>query len=92
MRISLPVTRPNVWRTFNHVCGFLDHCLPLLFWRESRPHALNISIAAAVVAERRSAVTPVGAKLATVTLQQAEVVLAAAGPAEAREAARAILG
>ena len=43
-----------------------------------------------------SAVTPVGAKLATVTLQQcrdaAEAVLATAGPAEAREAARAILG
>jgi len=43
-----------------------------------------------------SAVTPVGAKLATVTLQQcrdaAEAVLATSGPAEAREAARAILG
>jgi phosphotransferase system enzyme I (PtsI) len=43
-----------------------------------------------------SAVTPVGAKLATVTLQQcrdaAEAVLATAGAAEAREAARAILG
>jgi len=43
-----------------------------------------------------SAVTPVGAKLATVTLQQcrdaAEAVLATAGPVEAREAARAILG
>ena len=43
-----------------------------------------------------SAVTPVGAKLATVTLQQcrdaAEAVLTTAGPAEAREAARAILG
>jgi phosphotransferase system enzyme I (PtsI) len=43
-----------------------------------------------------SAVTPVGAKLASVTLQQcrdaADAVLATASPAEAREAARAILG
>ena len=43
-----------------------------------------------------SAVTPVGAKLASVTLQQcrdaAEAVLAASGPADAREAARAVLG
>jgi phosphotransferase system enzyme I (PtsI) len=43
-----------------------------------------------------SAVTPVGAKLASVTLQQcreaAEAVLATAGPAEARAAASAVLG
>jgi phosphotransferase system enzyme I (PtsI) len=43
-----------------------------------------------------SAVTPVGAKLSTVTLQQckdaAEAVLATAGPAEARAAAQAVLG
>lgn len=43
-----------------------------------------------------SAVTPVGAKLATVTLQQcrdaAEAVLATASPAQAREAAMAVLG
>ncbi len=43
-----------------------------------------------------SAVTPVGAKLASVTLQQcrdaAEAVLGTAGPAQAREAAQAVLG
>lgn len=43
-----------------------------------------------------SAVTPVGAKLASVTLQQcrdaAEAVLGTAGPAEARQAAQAVLG
>ena len=43
-----------------------------------------------------SAVTPVGAKLASVTLQQchdaAEAVLATASPAQAREAATAVLG
>jgi phosphotransferase system enzyme I (PtsI) len=43
-----------------------------------------------------SAVTPVGAKLASVTLQQcrdaAEAALGACGPAEAREAAQAVLG
>jgi phosphotransferase system enzyme I (PtsI) len=43
-----------------------------------------------------SAVTPVGAKLSTVTLQQckdaAEAVLATAGPAEARAAAQSVLG
>jgi phosphotransferase system enzyme I (PtsI) len=43
-----------------------------------------------------SAVTPVGAKLASVTLQQcrdaADAVLATASPAEAREAAMAVLG
>ena len=43
-----------------------------------------------------SAVTPVGAKLATVSLQQcrdaAEAVLTTAGPAEARAAAQAVLG
>ena len=43
-----------------------------------------------------SAVTPVGAKLATVTLQQcrdaADAVLATATPAQAREAAMAVLG
>lgn len=43
-----------------------------------------------------SAVTPVGAKLASVTLQQcrdaADAVLATAGPGEAREVARAVLG
>ena len=43
-----------------------------------------------------SAVTPVGAKLATVSLQQcrdaAEAVLATAGPAEARAVAQAVLG
>jgi len=43
-----------------------------------------------------SAVTPVGAKLATVTLQQckdaAEAVLATSGPSEARAAAQAVLG
>jgi phosphotransferase system enzyme I (PtsI) len=43
-----------------------------------------------------SAVTPVGAKLASVTLQQcrdaAEAVLATASPAQAREAATTVLG
>lgn len=43
-----------------------------------------------------SAVTPVGAKLASVTLQQcrdaAEAVLAAASPTQAREVAQAVLG
>jgi phosphotransferase system enzyme I (PtsI) len=43
-----------------------------------------------------SAVTPVGAKLASVTLQQcrdaAEAVLTTTGPAEARAAAQEILG
>jgi phosphotransferase system enzyme I (PtsI) len=43
-----------------------------------------------------SAVTPVGAKLASVTLQQcrdaAEAALATASPAQAREAATTVLG
>ncbi|MCB0932961.1 MAG: phosphoenolpyruvate--protein phosphotransferase [Mycobacterium sp.] len=43
-----------------------------------------------------TAVTPVGAKLASVTLQQcrdaADAVLATVGPAEAREVARSVLG